>query len=169
MSDRRQGVRLVLADDIGRGAMHGLIEAPPSAAQAGARQHAQTARQQSERLSSERMSPNMFSVTSTSKRRRLVDQVHGAGIHQEIARAVTSGYSSATCKAISRHNPLLASTFALSTEDELLPPLPGEIKAQADECAAYLAARVGKRVFDSNALLVGQVRPRGRLEIVARR
>jgi hypothetical protein len=66
-----------------------------------------------------RMSPNMFSVTITSKSRGRLQQMHGRGVHQHVLEAHVGKLRRQMRSTVARHRREVSSTLALSTEVSL--------------------------------------------------
>ena len=79
--------------------------------------------------SSERMSPNRFSVTSTSKIDGFVTSTIAQASTSRCSTS-TSGYSGRISSTTFRQSRLDDSTFALSTLVRRLPPAPGELEGE---------------------------------------
>ena len=77
--DRREGIGLVLARDVGRRTVYRLVEPGAAVAEARAREHADGA--VTMLASSERMSPNMLLVAMTSNCRGVLDELHRRVVH----------------------------------------------------------------------------------------
>jgi len=84
--------------------------------------------------SSVRMSPNMFSVTITSKSvgRRMICI---AALSTNMKSTVTSGYSQAVRWAVSRHMRDVSNTLALSTTVRCRRRVPASRKATRSTCS----------------------------------
>ena len=125
----RRGWRCRLPGDVGRGAVDRLVQAAarrrPSEAEG-----SMPSEPASIEASSVRMSPNMFSVTITSKSARLADQVHRGRVDQHVFEAhVRETPPAASASTTSRHRREVSSTLALSIEVELAAALSARARA----------------------------------------
>ena len=136
--DRAERVGDALAGDVGRRAVDGLVQAAacPSPSEALGSMPSEPV---STAASSVRMSPNMFSVTITSKLPGCGDQPHGAGVDQLVLERDVAELAPSSV-ATWRHRRDDSSTLALSTE-------------VTPSCGA--APRAGRRADDAADLVVG--------------
>ena len=113
--DRAERVGDALARDVRRRAVDRLVEARrvPSPSDAHGSMPSEPA---STAASSVRMSPNMFSVTITSKLRGLRDQPHRARVDQQVVELDVGELARRPRSRSARHRREDSSTLALSTE-----------------------------------------------------
>ncbi len=128
--DRAARIRDALARDVGRRAVDRLVEpGPPSPSDAEGSKPIEPA---SIEASSVRMSPNMFSVTMTSKSAGPAQQVHRRRRRRADARRRARGNSVRNTRvATSRHRRDVSSTLALSTGRDLAAPSHRELAGDA--------------------------------------